>query len=166
MDLNALIPLKGIGPITFGLKKSDIISVMGDNYIEEWDEEDLSLIYEDEGLEFTFWGDEDDRLGLIDSTRETLTMCGQKLFGASKEKVRKFIKDELGGAPEISDCIEEEDGMVEEWIEISNSGVTFWFSNGLLSSLIISCDWVEEEEPVWPAESPELASYRAKAKSV
>lgn len=166
MDLDKLSPLLGVGPITFGLKKADVIGVMGGDFIEEWDDEDLSIIYEAEGLEFTFWGDEDNRLGLIESTRESLTVCDQKLFGASKDKIREFIKDELDGAPEISDSIEEEDGTIEEWIEINDSSITFWFSNGSLSSLIISCDWIEEEQPVWPARTAELDALLPSLKPV
>lgn len=166
MDLDKLSPLLGVGPITFGLKKDDVIGVMGTNFIEEWDDEDLSIIYDAQGLEFTFWGDEDDRLGLIESTRESLTICDQQLFGASKEKIKELIKDELDGAPEISDSIEEEDGTIEEWIEVNDSSITFWFSNGLLSSLIISCDWIDEDQPVWPPRSPELAASLPSLKSV
>ena len=150
MDLDKLIQFKGIGTVTFGQTKSEVTKIMGDDYLEEPDDDDLSIIYEDKGLEFTFWDDEDGRLGLIESARSSLVFCGKKLYGLTKDAVRKFINEDLGTEVTIDDSVQLEDGSLEAWLEVHDSEVIFWFTDGSLSSVTIGCQWVDDDKPSWP----------------
>ena len=156
MDLDKLIQFKGIGNVTFGLTKGEVVSLIGKNYVEEWDDDDLSLIYEEEGLEFTFWGDEDDRLGLIESARSSLVFQDEKLFGFTKDEIRDFIEQELGTSITIEDSVKLDDGSLEEWIEVHDSEVIFWFTDGALSSVTIGCEWIDDDVPKWPDKTTKL----------
>ena len=153
MDFDKLIQFEGVGTVTFGQTKGEVIEIMGENYVEEMDDDDCSLIYEDKGLEFTFWDDEDGRLGLIESARSTLIFCGKKLYGLTKDDVKKFIKEDLSTEITMDDSVTLEDGSLEEWLEVHDSEVIFWFTDGSLSSVTIGCEWVDDDVPKWPGES-------------
>ena len=60
MNLEAILPFKGIGDILFGMTKAEIVQILGDDYQESGTlDEYICLNYKQLGLSFVLWDDED-----------------------------------------------------------------------------------------------------------
>ena len=151
MNLDTIRLSQGIGDLSFGMKKMAIVSALGNEYSEDTNEfGDVDLQYTQLGLCFTLWKDSAFRLGRIDSERETAVLCGEQLIGGSKEDVRRFVQEKLHRMISEEDGCEHEDRSIQEWIEVDESNVTFWFRNDALYSIDWMCAWTDEDTPKWP----------------
>ncbi|MBO9201372.1 MULTISPECIES: hypothetical protein [Niastella] len=97
---------KGIGDFTFGMKAEDVIAKLGKPdriYEDEEDENELIYQYNKSKLKFTFYQEEDGKLGYIRCANPKLTYQGKPIIQAPAEVV---IKDVFGAA--IKDWQEED----------------------------------------------------------
>ena len=152
MDLDKILLFEGLKGIGFGATKQEIVVALGVASEQETCEDgDIGLYYDDQDLEFTLWADEEGRLGVIDSERDTLELHGIKLRGKSKAEVREFVAGSLKSCISEEDGWKHDDGEVQELIEVDEKSLTFWFRDDSLYLVSWSCEWADEDHPKWPA---------------
>jgi hypothetical protein len=80
MNLDAINLPEGVGNLTFGMTKSDIVKLLGDNFKERIETDgDLELEFEHLSIRCTFLKEFDYRLGVITTERKKL-LCVAKFF--------------------------------------------------------------------------------------
>jgi hypothetical protein len=150
MNLDEIQPSIGIGDFKFGASKSEIVARLGNCYeVSTDDDGDVAVAYKQLSLSFQLWKDFDFRLGAISTERDTSTIFGEKVIGKSMEYLREFIFNNLQS--EISEengCIHE-DGHRQEWIEVDEKNVIFWFSDNRLYLIDCFCGWENGSTPIW-----------------
>lgn len=150
MDLDTLYLSKGIGALSFGATRSDVIGALGEDFEEHVDDAgDVELEYKHLGLRFDLWKEFGFRLGSVASERETLSLCGARLFGKTKEEVRRFVEEELEGTVSEEDGCVHDDGSIQEWIAVDDENVIFWFDRGVLYLVDVMSDWDDDDTPSW-----------------
>ena len=150
MNLDAINLPEGVGNLTFGMTKSDIVKLLGDNFKERIETDgDLELEYEHLSIRCTFLKEFDYRLGVITTERKKATLCGEILFGKSKSQLRRFIREKLKGDISEEDGCIHEDGHIQEWIDVSEKNILFWFRNDELYLIDCFCSWADDDTPIW-----------------
>ena len=151
MKLDEIYPKERVGEVVLGMKKEEIVSVLGDRFDEEVDEYgDVYLDFEEQGMFLTLWHDYEYRLGVIKTERTSMVLCETSLFDKSKEETREFIKEILRKEITEEDGCVHEDGRIQEWIDVDEEGLEFWFIDDRLYSIDCSCDWIDDNTPSWP----------------
>lgn len=152
MDVDTICLSRGVGDLFFGMKKTEIVDALGDEYSEEtYEFGDVELEYTQLGLCFTLWEDSEFRLGMIASERTTAVLFGEQLVGRNKKDVKGFIEEKLHCRISEEDGCEHEDGSIQEWIEVEESNVSFWFQDDSLYSIDWTCAWIDSDTPKWPS---------------
>ena len=147
-ELDPISLHEGVSSILFGVSKDEVINLLGTEYEEVLDDEgNLRISYPTLGLEFSFWVDDNDRLGVISTSRKFSTLLGENLIGCTKSEVGTFIKIYLKcPITELDGCIHE-DGEVQEWIDVDSRDLSFWFLNHSLYQIDWTCAWVDGDTP-------------------
>ena len=89
-----LRPTYGIGDFTFGMKAADVIAKLGKPdkmYEDEEDENELIYQYNKSKIKFTFYQDQDGKLGYITCSNPKLTYQGKPVIQAPVEVVIKEV---------------------------------------------------------------------------
>jgi hypothetical protein len=129
--------------------KNEVLTRLDSEYIEETNEDgDEYIIFSKLNLRFTFWKDYDYKLGYIESERKESTLLGVKLIGSTKDNIRAFVQNQLNSEIIEESACEHEDGHIQEWIDVDNKSLIFWFSNNSLYQISWSCESVNNE-PKW-----------------
>lgn len=87
-------PEIGIGELKFGMKKAEIIKILGNSDSEKTDKEDenrIQLTYNKHRIRLTFYEDENNKLGYILTSNLNLSYNGTKIMNANID----FIKNEV-----------------------------------------------------------------------
>jgi hypothetical protein len=150
MNLDEIYLSKGIGDFAFGMTKEAVIELLGNEYEEKIDDDsDLELQYEELDLRFTFWKDYGLRLCVISTERKSATLNNECLSGKTKQDLRNFIKNKLRSKLSEEDGFIHEDGHHQEWIEVSERNVSFWFRDDKLYLIDCFCAWDDDDNPIW-----------------
>ena len=89
-----LKPTYGIGDFKFGMKAADVVAKLGKPdkmYEDEEDENELIYQYNKSKIKFTFYQDQDGKLGYITCSNPTLTYQGKAVIQAPVEVVIKEV---------------------------------------------------------------------------
>lgn len=150
-ELDHICLHEGIGVIRFGASKDDVIDILGTEFEEEsFVEGHISISYPDHQVTFTFWEDFDLRLGYIGTERKSAKLLGESLIGLRNDRVKTFITESLKcPITEESGC-EHEDGHIQEWLDVDDKSLVFWFTDDVLYQIEWSCAWVDGDTPDWP----------------
>ena len=154
MNLDFIQPHHGVGSLRFGMTDSAVIQLLGAPSDEFEDEDgDVQLSWEGLQLECTFFLESELQLGVVATERESARLVDRLLLGESKDQVRGFMATELGAAISEEDGCIHEDGTHQEWIDVDDLGLLFWFHDNVLYAIDCSCAWQDDETPKWPNES-------------
>jgi hypothetical protein len=150
MNLDEIQPSMGIGDFRFGASKSEIVDRLGDCFeASTSDDGDVFIEYRQLSLSFQFWKDFDFRLGTISTGRDTSTIYGEKIIEESIEYVRELISNNLQSKISEEDGCIHEDGHRQEWIEVDEKNVIFWFLDNRLYLIDCFCGWENNSTPIW-----------------
>ena len=151
MNLDQVRPLTSVGGLKLGLPESSVRELLGTACTRRNDEiGHVELEYEYLGIVSTFWESDEFRLGVVEVVRHSASIYEHELMGSSKDEVVEFGSTELEF--DITDVggVEHEDSSVQEWIDISDIGLMFWFQDNELYRIGVLCDWLDVETPKWP----------------
>lgn len=87
-----LHPAKGIGPILFGMKQTQVEAILGKPSKQFKDEDkNLILVYNEMKLRLTFYEDEEFRFGYLISADPNLTLSGLALVGKTVTDAKEHL---------------------------------------------------------------------------
>lgn len=120
---------------TLGEPQGRTVGDIGDNSEIE------CLQYASPALELSFMSEDDDRLGTITVRNPDATYDGQRVLGTP-------IVELLERYPnlKLSDDFEEKG---QDYID-DPKGLSFWVIDGVVDSVTIFPDWVDDHTPRWP----------------
>jgi hypothetical protein len=142
-----LKPKIGIGNLKFGMTQKDILEVLGipnRKRIDEDDDEQILLEFNQLKLRLTFYLNEGNRLGYLRTTNVDLTFNGHKIIGTKVNIAKKMIFGSL-----INDWeIDEYDFF------ITHSNDEFWITLneefGEVIAIELGVTFSDEENYDWP----------------
>ncbi len=158
LSLGKVLPHLGVSTIQFGLKRQEVIDVLGEPSAkkeEKIDEDDgnekpdIVFEYEDLGLSFAFDSEYSYRLSYIESEREDVSILGVGLFNSPLDEV-VFNLSEEHTVSEISG-VEHDDRYIRHYFDIEEQSATLWFLNGVFQHIGWFCQYDQSgEKPIWP----------------
>ncbi len=142
-----LKPKIGIANLKFGMTQKDILEILGipnRKRIDEDDEDEVLLEFNQLKLRLTFYLNEGNRLGYLRTNNLDLTFNGHKIIGTKIDIAKKLIFGSL-----ITDWeIEEYDFF------ISHSNDEFWITLneefGEVTAIELGVTYLDEENYDWP----------------
>lgn len=142
-----LKPKIGIGNLKFGMTQKDILEVLGipnRKRIDEDDDEQILLEFNQLKLRLTFYLNEGNRLGYLRTNNVDLTFNGHKIIGTKIDIAKKMIFGSL-----INDWeIDENDFF------ITHSNDEFWITLceefGEVIAIELGVTFSDEENYDWP----------------
>lgn len=143
-----IIPGTGIDKITFGMKQSEVIEILGEpDEIEEVDQDDnIQFVHYDEAaLSFSFDGHESWKLTTIVAAHEDSTLFSKKIFDLSLAE----LESELKKNGSKHNVVEENEDQAS--IESEDLEMIFWFENGELMEIQWGPFFADENHIVWPS---------------
>ena len=156
MTQNILIG-KGMSPLTFGLTKPDVKSLLGEpNEVErfafggEEDENTEAWHYDELEISLSFDEDEDWVLTGITTSNPAVTLDNVELMGLSKDALQSALKNfDFGEAEE--DTLEEDlQNPAMEMLTYPSVNLMFWFDEGEVSEVQWGPIITEDGEYLWP----------------
>ena len=144
-----LIPFTGFNQIKFGQSIDQVKLLLGDptdstREKHEDGTEDISLLYQEVGVELSFMSEDDFKLGLITCYAPTFAIDGQTFMGMSEADFLKAAKfDDLLLSEDLAD-IEAKDYTID------SKGISVWIQTGFVDSISLFPKYDEQDEIVWP----------------
>ncbi len=134
IDLNVL-PLKGLGNITFGMTMESMTGILGkpaqvEPLVDDDDFNTTVLNYNDQGLSIFFEGAEAPMLSCIESDNKNCMLFGERAFDLSKQDLVALMK---------KNGFEDLDTSDEEWgeqrISFEDGLIDFYYANDKLTTI-------------------------------
>ena len=141
-----IIPLKGLGEITFGMTPDEVVAIMGNpEYYEEIDNEDEAPIlyyeYEDLGLSIYFEQDgENNILTYFETENEDVTLFDTKIFSLTSKQLIELMKN---NGLELS---ERDDDQGETSLSFDDIMTDFFFEGEKMTAVSWSAEWMQNAE--------------------
>lgn len=146
----------GLGPVRFGMTKSEVKLILGDPSNSETfsysdSDEDLTECWDYQDLELTlnFDEEEDWRLTMISVTSKFYELQGVSLIGLNGEDLLAQLTKLNIGNVEIED-FSEEDVFDNELIEIEDKSLSFWLNDDVLDEIQWTPFFIDEDTLDWP----------------
>lgn len=148
-----IIPFVGFANIKFGLSENEITEKLGPATHRETEDfedgsNDVTLKYKKIGVDFTFYSEDDFRLGTITFFTPDYKILGHSLIGedeavfTANAAIRGF--EDLTLEDDFED-LDSKDYFSEKY------GASFWIYEGLVDSITIFPKYGEDDEIVWPS---------------
>lgn len=156
-----IIPCVGFDKVKFGMTRNQVIEILGSpNDIEEDQnygdspEELTTVFYYDElGVSFSFDKEEKYRLTEMSFEDEQFVLGGTIKVGMTKEAALAAAdKLDLGEGYEddlLDDEVEDDDKKLESYT-YDDKNVSLWFEDGVLVTIQIGPDWIDNDTIKWP----------------
>ncbi|MCU0542938.1 MAG: hypothetical protein MUE44_12190 [Oscillatoriaceae cyanobacterium Prado104] len=135
---------KGVGSIQFGQDEQQIINLLGrpDKIYESAGSKRLQ--YFDLLIEVAIEFEYENKFGWLEVQNPDATLFGQKLIGASVEKVLSVVSTEIADRPKHDDYGHLETYFYEnQWLELQ-------FAMNRLISINIGVLFIDDNRPDWP----------------
>ncbi len=144
-----ITPFTGLNQIAFGQSLEQVKLLLGEpteSTKEKHDDgtEDISFLYQSEGLELSFMPEDDFRLGLITCYTTNYALENKSIIGLS-EAIFLAEMDDL-------DVVLAEDLMdlnAKDYT-IESKGLSIWIQDGHVHSITLFPQYDEHENIVWP----------------
>ena len=151
MDLDTILPLSGLHELPFGCDIGKVESILGapSRKVED-DDGDVTLVYQEHALTFTFWHHSGLRLGAITSERRRMRLGEMDIVGRTENAISALVADVMHAALSERDGCIHEDGTRQTWLEANDLSTTFWFHENRLYLVDWGVGWKNEDEPAWP----------------
>ena len=104
--------------------------------------------YPNRGISADFHADDNYRLGSLEVSTPTYTICGRTLIGQSEQTVLRVLED-LGYGP-----YQREDLIVMAQVVFDDVNLTLLFHDSILQSIQWGYLWIDENTPAWPIYEP------------
>ena len=139
---------EGIGPVQFGITKSEAIKILGEpNKVFETDEDCQRFQFDENLVELLFESENDGLLGWIEVHNPNAELFGMKLLGKKKLDVTAFLNGHLGYSPETDDYGSMESLSYDDhWLELQ-------FEFNRLNCINFGVLYDKSESPIWPAQN-------------
>ena len=134
----------GVGPIKFGMKENEVVSILGspDDLDElegvegegDWYRE---LYYFSLGISLSFNSEDDFKLGNISITGSGHTLFGLKVLGTGVNEAKELIATISNEIPVYEDCTWGKPEVCE-LLSFEGLGLMLWFKSGVCDELICS----------------------------
>lgn len=146
---------KGLGNLTFGMKRSEVELLLGkpslvDSYSHSDSNKDLTESWEYDALEISlnFDKDEDWKLIMMSVSNEACLFLGQELVGKEINFVADFLKTKYDDI--YIEDFSESDDEDHKVIELEEQSVNFWFVDGILDEIQWSPQFKDDDTIIWP----------------
>ncbi|MDP4186830.1 MAG: hypothetical protein Q8907_10070 [Bacteroidota bacterium] len=143
---------RGIDAITFGMTRQEVEQIAGkpsekETYPLSDEENDMAETwhYDELDISISFEEAEDWLLTSISVSSPDYLLDGKQLIGKNFDQVVEELEKMELGEIEVEDS-SPDDGINEKVLSIDESGLNFWFENGILTEIQWNPLWPEEDE--------------------
>lgn len=154
--LKEIKPGIGLGNLKFGMKRAEVKLMLGesstiDTYSNSDSDTDLteSWEYKDLKISLGFFEEEDWKLLMISVFSDFYQLEGKSLIGFNKKIAVAELKKINFGEIYIEDS-SETDFDDEEFIEVEEKSMNFWFSNAILDEIQWTPFFTDDDTIKWP----------------
>jgi hypothetical protein len=150
-SLKEIKPGIGLGNIKFGMKRAEVKLMLGepskiDAYSNTDSDEDLteSWEYNDLNISLSFFEEEDWKLLMISVYDGFYQLEGKSLIGLNKKTLVAELNKINFGEIDMDDSFET-DFEDEEFIEVQEKSMNFWFSNAILDEIRWTPNFMDDD---------------------
>ncbi len=155
-----IVPGVGFGNVKFGIRKEQLIQLMGQpdeieedaNYGDSPDDRVTVLYYDQDGFSVSFDKEAKYRLTEISFESNLFVLEGKVSVGMKKEEALSALAAAGYEEPSIEDLNGEIDPEEQtEAYTYDEKNVTLWFDEGVLATIQIGPFWLDSDTIKWPA---------------
>jgi len=158
-ELQTILPGTGLGPIRFGMSRTDVHELLGEpdekeqyTFSESLDDMTESWHYDELELSASFDEEENWRLVSLAASSDDFTLNGVTLVGMGREELLSHLKDWDIQDLEFED-LSTLDTPDHKLITSPENGLDLWLDHGILSEVQWSVVFLDDDTVAWPKEA-------------
>lgn len=146
---------EGLGEITFGNTREQVLKILGEptekdvyNASEDDDYQTEDWHYDEIEVSLSFDEEDNFRLTTIATSSPEFVLNNKNLIGLSFDEVMKETEQLELGDNVLDDYSEENENT--KLLSYPNAGLNLWFEDDVLSEIQFAVLWKDEDTPAWP----------------
>ncbi len=146
-------PHIGFGKVKFGQSEKEVTAILGKPSLREKntaedEPEDITLEYDEQGIDLLFSADDDYRLGSVTFYGREFSLNGVSFIGSKESELKAKAKKAGISDLELDDEFDEENpkNYVSE-----SKGILFWIQDDILDAISILPAYADNgDDVIWP----------------